>query len=1476
MSRISPVGEGIRGIFEGDGSSIFFGEGEDKIFYPQNPSTQRLVRKEEGFWYYDPELLTAKEYDNKGRLVAEYIQGKEVRRLIYEGDHLVKVQAAHGYSYDFIYDGEYLVKVTDNAGRYVEIEYNNNLLSGLIIYLESQALFKEYDHREYRFSYDERGYLIKIVGPDKKTVLENIYDELGRVVHQSMGESRFFDFTYEGNKTTNTDETGFITEYIHDERGNLLCMENRLSKYEAEYDSYDRIIKKTVNDTDIIMYDYNAFGQLTSVIKGGFSHEFFYEEDHKLIEYTFNGRSHLKISYDRAGNIVDMHYPGEEIHQFFYDEENRLVGYEAEGESCRLEYNERGFIVKADAPEEFPEEYSYDGIGRITCVKIGNGREVTLDYAFEELTACMRDDLGRNVSCTYSIIGNILSYIEGEQETTCGYDESGNLTELNIPGEDVHRMEYDTQGNLLSHYQGDFLLEGLTYDENYRVVKAADGFGYDESYTWNIWNQPTKIINSNGLVVDIGYDENHFLSELSIEGFHVTYQYDTEGRLASVSDDAGRYAIYEYDTADRLIQVNTFLSQMELTYDNFSNITLISMADFGYLLQNGYDAYNRPTGGKVLGEPFYRVWYGIGDINRMEIAGETVGFGYDSAGRAVTLTNCLGKEIEKKFDQYDSLISIGAKELKDNISYGYDLAGQIKWVRDEEGRAVFFSYDGMGTLTGVYHLLAREYTAEELNKGDIKWAQSESTAQYIADIDYQKREITLKDSLGNTEIKEMNPAGNLKRSQDATGDSKEISYDALLRITGITESGSYQDETRYDYDQDRMVEAVNSCGQLSFDYDLGGRVVGVHYPDGSIAGYEWNQANLCSAMLYPDGSRVEYSYDSFGNLVQTVLPKDTVHYQYDKKHRLIKKQSDKLQHSFSYHENGKLESMRVQDDMGIVLEIRYNYDEYYSLVTEKTILERGREAVSYGYAYDKRGFLVKVLKNGEIFGEYGYDAAGNRIYSKESGEEAGYTYNTENQLLEKKVSGALYTYEYNARGDLVCEKVNGRVLSKYKYNALGQLLQAVNEKGTVNYSYDALGNRLEAEFAYKNLKKEKEIYYPNYLVDNGQALCKRKDGEDVSFNQYFDGSPLAEEIDGRLVWDVFDGNQSLVLRLEGEKSYEMLDYSPFGICKKHSVGEAAQVFSNGYGFGALLQDDFLDLQLSYTRVYDAKNGRFRSRDAVIGDPRNPRSFNRYIYSQNDPQNKLDPDGFSAFLTCLVSGVAKAGAHLVKEAVVAGKSIISNVAMNAVQGKPLNILGEIGSYAKNYRWDKLLWNTAGAFATGCLDPITGGMASVLKNGIKFATKIGNNALDCAREGRAFFSAKNALRLTGDMVGDALGKAGKRVAEGVYGLVGGRVVHGIRKTVKRALRSPTGKVLRAAIGKVNMRNINRFVNKNVSKEKFCEIVNNAYNKGVDALAAGLKNPAGRGNSAGFADGAKRQGAGVVACARNPIQALAGGRA
>ena len=548
-------------------------------------------------------------------------------------------------------------------------------------------------------------------------------------------------------------------------------------------------------------------------------------------------------------------------------------------------------------------------------------------------------------------------------------------------------------------------------------------------------------------------------------------------------------------------------------------------------------------------------------------------------------------------------------------------------------------------------------------------------------------------------------------------------------------------------------------------------------------------------MIYPDGSKVEYAYDSYGNLIKTTLPDEEVSYKYDEKHRLISKQSGKFKHSYRYHANGRVKNMLVQDEQGLLFEIDYIYDDYYGLMIGQSIKERGKEELSYNYEYDKKAFLTKVLKNNKPYAEYEYDARGNRTKAIEEGVVTQYYYNKENQLLRKLCENKEYDYEYDARGDLIKEYINQSCIAEYTYNSIGQVLFAKNEKGTVIYSYDALGNKTAAEFKYADGRRVKETYYINYLVSNAQSLCKKaeENGREKTYNQYFDGSPLAEEVGGKLIWDIFDEVGSLVMRLNSSEVYQRLDYSPFGSITR--TGESFASFNLGYGFAAMQCDEFIGRHTTGTRVYNPENARFQSRDIVIGYPYNPRSFNRYIYAQNDPKNKKDPDGFFPFVACLISGAVKAGAHLVKEAVVAGATIVTKAAANAAQGKGFNLWEQAKSYAKNYRWDKLAVDTVTNFATGCLDPLTGGLASVAKKVIKYGSKLVKNAMDCAHDKKPFFSLDNALKFGKDTLGDVIEDIGigKKLSDVAFNKIGNKIfnIGGFGSKFSKWVKDPIGK-------------------------------------------------------------------------------------
>lgn len=83
-------------------------------------------------------------------------------------------------------------------------------------------------------------------------------------------------------------------------------------------------------------------------------------------------------------------------------------------------------------------------------------------------------------------------------------------------------------------------------------------------------------------------------------------------------------------------------------------------------------------------------------------------------------------------------------------------------------------------------------------------------------------------------------------------------------------------------------------------------------------------------------------------------------------------------------------------------------------------------------------------------------------------------------------------------------------------------------------------------------------------------------------------------------------------------SYE---YDAYG----NIISETGTV-ENPYRYAGYRYDKLTGLYYLQARYYDAKNGRFITRDDFEGFESNPISLNRYTYAHNSPIIKIDPDG----------------------------------------------------------------------------------------------------------------------------------------------------------------------------------------------------------------------------------------------------------
>lgn len=117
------------------------------------------------------------------------------------------------------------------------------------------------------------------------------------------------------------------------------------------------------------------------------------------------------------------------------------------------------------------------------------------------------------------------------------------------------------------------------------------------------------------------------------------------------------------------------------------------------------------------------------------------------------------------------------------------------------------------------------------------------------------------------------------------------------------------------------------------------------------------------------------------------------------------------------------------------------------------------------------------------------------------------------------------------------------------------------------------------------------------------------------------------------------------------------DYRPYG-------GQALGSPTAGPGYTGHVNDPDTGLVYMQARYYDAATGRFLSADPMTPSPGNLFNLNRYGYTNNNPVNRIDPDGRCAEDFCIVEGGVAVSAGVVY--VTAGALITVGVCITSCQ------------------------------------------------------------------------------------------------------------------------------------------------------------------------------------------------------------------
>ncbi|MCL2745747.1 MAG: DUF6531 domain-containing protein, partial [Coriobacteriia bacterium] len=999
-----PVGNSFRASFEGhhyDLSRIQVGT--NSIDWGEGPESYNVYE-----WQIRTEAGETRRFDRHGQL--RTITDYRGRVTTLERDRYGIISAIvdpSGLRYNI---------TTDVRGRITQIALPTG---GTLRYTydanDNMTSFTNASGRTYRYTYDTQHRMISWINPNGTVMIQDTFDNYGRVTRQVDGEGGVSYIQYVARHANGVTSQVLMTDALGNEKRVFMDNQGRKIRVEHPDGSYEVFAYTNGNPTtttdragnttsrtfnargDVISeiradgaqatWSYNARGQVTGHVDFCGLHTVnTYDGQGNLTQINVNGITQQTFTHDSLGRVLTQTDALGNATQFTYTGTNPepATQTDALGNTTTFTYNLQRNLTATTDPLGNTARNTFDAQGNITSEADFTGALMQYGFTPAGSTSSITDARGFTTNFTYSPWG----YMEGVTDAlgntfTKTYDYLGNQLSITNPLGHTTYFEHDEMGNVIAETDplGNTTIFELDGNEN--VISTTDALGNTEETIYcTITEVPIKRIDALGHETHYTLDvHGRVLEEAAPNGATTTFEYDDFGRLVSETSPLGLITEYEYNAAGWLVRESTS-EGAETAFEHDALGRVISSTDqYGNTRNFEHDA--------------------VGNITREEdTLGNAIYFEHDAEGRVLSQTDALGNTTETVFDEVGN-------EVLTRDAYGnetrtiYDAVEQVVGTIDARGAQTKTIFDSAGRAVQEIDAL-----------GNV------TTFTY----DAADRLTASTDALGHATTFELDALGNVTKETDPRGAITLREFDGLSRETTTTLPEGLQITRAFD-EVSNIVEESNSLDITTthtFDY-VGNLLSTTNALDQEIT-FEYDIAGNLISETDLRGNTTTHTFDTLGNLTSSTCEADgeTTLFTYDSEGRQIER----------------------EDAFGRTWTTEY--DEIGQVIATTNPLDQ-----TTTFEFDALGRQVKETNSSGVYTESAFDEMGNAVSQTD---ERGYTTYFEHDLLGRVITltqpnGAETATIYDAVGNVERIRDPLRRVTHLTHDEVGNQTSTRNPEG---------------------------------------------------------------------------------------------------------------------------------------------------------------------------------------------------------------------------------------------------------------------------------------------------------------------------------------------------------------------------------------------------------------------------------------------